>query len=120
VEDGRRALAAGDTVWSGSANTAFHETVLDLAGNESLRDLLEPLSGRLTWLFRQTRDHPRVQAEHEQLFAPSSRATPSLPGGGARPRAREPSHAAGSAGHDEAVACADSSLVAVPGPPGFC
>ena len=31
--------------------------------------MLEPLSGRLKWLFRQTRDYPRVQAEHEQLYA---------------------------------------------------
>ena len=67
--EGRQALEAGDQAWRGSANTAFHETVLDLAGNQSLRDLLEPLSGRLTWLFRQTRDHARVQAEHEQLYA---------------------------------------------------
>lgn len=69
LEDGRRALAAGDYAWSGSANTAFHETIIDLAGNEPLRDLLEPLSGRLKWLFRQTTDYPRVQAEHEQLCA---------------------------------------------------
>ena len=69
LEDGRQALAADDHAWSGSANTAFHETVLELAGNDALRDLLEPLSGRLEWLFRQTRDHVRVQAEHEQLFA---------------------------------------------------
>lgn len=69
LADGREALAADDHAWSGMANTAFHEAVLDLAGNESLRDLLEPLSGRLKWLFRQTTDYPRVQAEHEQLFA---------------------------------------------------
>lgn len=69
LDEGRRALAADDHAWSGTANTAFHEAVLDLAGNDSLRDLLEPLSGRLKWLFRQTRDYPRVQAEHEQLYA---------------------------------------------------
>ena len=27
------------------------------------------MSGRLRWLFRQTTDHERVQAEHEQLYA---------------------------------------------------
>jgi DNA-binding GntR family transcriptional regulator len=69
LEDGRRALAAGDHAWSGSANTAFHEAIIDLAGNEPLRELLEPLPGRLKWLFRQTTDYPRVQAEHEQMFA---------------------------------------------------
>jgi DNA-binding GntR family transcriptional regulator len=69
LEEGRRAIAADDHAASGSANTAFHEAIIDLAGNEPLRDLLEPLSGRLKWLLRQTTDYPRVQAEHEQLFA---------------------------------------------------
>jgi DNA-binding GntR family transcriptional regulator len=69
VQDGRRAVDAGDHSWSGTANTAFHETLLRLAANDSLRSLLEPLTGRLRWLFRQTTDHPRVQAEHEQLLA---------------------------------------------------
>ena len=69
VEDGRRAVEAGDHSWSGTANTAFHETLLQLSGNDSLRAVLEPLNGRLRWLFRQTSDHARVQAEHEQLYA---------------------------------------------------
>jgi DNA-binding GntR family transcriptional regulator len=69
VADGRRAVDAGDHTWAGSANTAFHETLLRLSRNDSLRALLEPLTGRLRWLFRQTTDHHRVQAEHEQLLA---------------------------------------------------
>lgn len=69
VEEGRRAVDADDRGWSGAANTAFHETLLDLARNDSLRGLLEPLSGRLRWLFRQTSDYDRVQNEHEQLYA---------------------------------------------------
>ncbi|WP_448608827.1 GntR family transcriptional regulator [Geodermatophilus sp. URMC 60] len=69
VEDGRRAVEAGDHSWSGTANTAFHETLLQLSRNDSLRAVLEPLTGRLRWLFRQTSDHDRVQAEHEQLYA---------------------------------------------------
>lgn len=69
VEDGRRAVEAGDHSWAGTANTAFHETLLDLTGNPSLRAVLAPVTGRLRWLFRQTTDHERVQAEHEQLYA---------------------------------------------------
>lgn len=69
VDDGRRAVEAGDHSAAGSANTAFHETLLRFSGNDSLRALLEPLTGRLRWLFRQTTDHRRVQAEHEQLLA---------------------------------------------------
>ena len=121
VEDGRRALAAGDTGWSGSANTAFHETVLDLAGNQSLRDLLEPLSGRLTWLFRQTRDHPRVQAEHEQLFAALVARDAELAGAVALAHVRASRHMLlDPHRHDADTACADSSLVTVPGPTGCC
>jgi DNA-binding GntR family transcriptional regulator len=69
VQEGRRAVDTGDHTWAGSVNTAFHETLLRLSRNDSLRALLEPLTGRLRWLFRQTTDHQRVQAEHEQLLA---------------------------------------------------
>ena len=68
VADGRRAVEAGDHSECGTANTAFHDTLLLLSGNDSLRSVLEPVSGRLRWLFRQTTDHERVQAEHEQLY----------------------------------------------------
>jgi DNA-binding GntR family transcriptional regulator len=69
LRDGRRAVEAGDHTECGTANTAFHETLLQLAGNDSLRSVLEPVTGRLRWLFRQTTDHERVQREHEQLYA---------------------------------------------------
>jgi DNA-binding GntR family transcriptional regulator len=69
VDDGRRAVDAGDHAQCGTANTAFHETLLQLSGNDSLRSVLEPVTGRLRWLFRQTTDHERVQREHEQLYA---------------------------------------------------
>jgi DNA-binding GntR family transcriptional regulator len=69
VQDGRRAVEAGDHTECGTANTAFHETLLQLTGNDSLRAVLEPVTGRLRWLFRQTTDHERVQREHEQLYA---------------------------------------------------
>jgi DNA-binding GntR family transcriptional regulator len=69
VQEGRRALEADDRTGIGTANTAFHETMLELSRNDSLRALLEPLSGRLRWLFRQTSDYQRVQAEHEQIYA---------------------------------------------------
>lgn len=121
LEDGRRALAAGDTAWSGSANTAFHETVVDLAGNESLRDLLEPLSGRLTWLFRQTRDYPRVQAEHEQLFAALVVHDAELAGAVALAHVRASRHMLlDPQGEEEPAARAASGAGVVPEPPGLC
>jgi DNA-binding GntR family transcriptional regulator len=69
VEDGRRAVDADDHAAAGAANTTFHETLLRLSGNDSLRSVLEPLTGRLRWLFRQSTDLRRVQTEHEQLLA---------------------------------------------------
>jgi DNA-binding GntR family transcriptional regulator len=78
VDEGRRAVEAGDHSWAGTANTVFHETVLDLTGNPSLRSVLEPVTGRLRWLFRQTTDHTRVQAEHEQLYAALAMGDPEL------------------------------------------
>jgi len=78
VQDGRRAVDAGDTSWAGTANTAFHETLLQLSGNDSLRSVLEPVTGRLRWLFRQTSDHERVQREHEQLDAALAMHDPEL------------------------------------------
>jgi len=78
VKDGRRAVEAGDPSWCGTANTAFHETLLQLSGNDSLRAVLEPVTGRLRWLFRQTTDHERVQREHEQLYAALAMHDPEL------------------------------------------
>jgi DNA-binding GntR family transcriptional regulator len=78
VEQGRRAVEAGDHFWAGTANTAFHETLLDLSGNASLRAVLEPVTGRLRWLFRQTTEYQRVQAEHEQLYAALAVRDPEL------------------------------------------
>jgi DNA-binding GntR family transcriptional regulator len=78
VQDGRRAVEAGDHTWCGTANTAFHETLLQLSGNSSLRSVLEPVTGRLRWLFRQNTDHERVQREHEQLYAALAMRDPEL------------------------------------------
>lgn len=69
LDEGRDALAAGDHDRTGTANTAFHETLVRLSGNAALGPLLEPLTGRLRWLFRQTLDPERVYTEHQQLFA---------------------------------------------------
>jgi DNA-binding GntR family transcriptional regulator len=78
VEEGRRAVETQNHSWAGRVNTAFHETLLDLSGNASLRAVLEPVTGRLRWLFRQTTDHQRVQAEHEQLYAALAVRDPEL------------------------------------------
>lgn len=50
------------------ANGKFHDEIPRLAHNELLRNILEPLHGRLQWLFRQTDDLELLCSEHEQLL----------------------------------------------------
>jgi DNA-binding GntR family transcriptional regulator len=64
----RRAIDSGDTAAAGSANDAFHDEIILLAGNELLASLLEPIQGRLHWLFRQIADLDALWEEHKELF----------------------------------------------------
>lgn len=52
----------------GDANLAFHGEIAVIAENNLLRTILEPLSSRLDWLFRQPDDPDRLCAEHERLY----------------------------------------------------
>ncbi|GAA2349357.1 GntR family transcriptional regulator [Saccharopolyspora halophila] len=67
--EARRALEASDVEAMSEANTAFHEKLMALSGNELLVSMLEPLHGRLAWLFRVNLEPERVCAEHEELHA---------------------------------------------------
>jgi DNA-binding GntR family transcriptional regulator len=68
IEAGRRALESGDDEAIARTNTAFHDELYRLAGNELIPEVLEPLMGRLHWLFRQNVEPQRVFAEHEELY----------------------------------------------------
>ncbi len=63
----KRAAEAGDVDAVMDANAHFHDEVLNLAGNDVLERLLEPIVGRLHWLFRQVPDILHVWQEHEDL-----------------------------------------------------
>ncbi|WP_263248096.1 GntR family transcriptional regulator [Saccharopolyspora rosea] len=63
----RTAHEAGDTEGMSSANAAFHDRLVGLAGNGLLASMLEPLHGRLAWLFRMNLEPDRVCGEHEEL-----------------------------------------------------
>lgn len=65
----REALEASDVEAMSKANTAFHDEVVALSRNELLTSMLEPLHGRLAWLFRLNPEPERVCAEHEELYA---------------------------------------------------
>lgn len=64
----RKAIDAGDGTAAGAANEAFHDEIIVLARNGLLAGMLEPLQGRLHWLFRQTEDLDALWSEHRQLY----------------------------------------------------
>lgn len=50
------------------ANSDFHDAITDIAGNDFLRSALEPLQGRMHWLFRDTTDLRELVEEHRRLY----------------------------------------------------
>lgn len=63
-----QAIADGDDDAAHAANALFHDEIITLAGNELLQDILQPLLGRLHWLFRQILDLGLVYREHAALY----------------------------------------------------
>lgn len=80
VLQARQALVAGDDHRAAAANVAFHREIVVLADNALLSRLLQPLDGRMEWLFRMTADRDLdVQCrEHEQLFTALGSGDPAL------------------------------------------
>ncbi|TGB15401.1 GntR family transcriptional regulator [Streptomyces sp. MZ04] len=50
------------------ANTSFHHHIVEIAGNAILADTLQPLEGRMRWLFQQVDDPATVWEEHQALY----------------------------------------------------
>lgn len=63
-----RAIEAGDSEAVGQGNEAFHDALIALSDNALLASMLEPLQGRLHWLFRQNQDSGQLLAEHRQIY----------------------------------------------------
>lgn len=68
LDKAHRATQANKVDQFGDANVAFHDEIAAIAQNSLLETILEPLRGRLDWLFRQADDPDRLCAEHEQLY----------------------------------------------------
>lgn len=64
----RKAVAADDHAALHDYNEYFHDLVNDLARNDLLVSILEPLEGRLHWVLRQNKDPQRLWQEHEDLL----------------------------------------------------
>ncbi|MFJ4262362.1 GntR family transcriptional regulator [Paenarthrobacter nicotinovorans] len=62
-------LAKGSVLEAHRANSEFHDAITGIANNDFLRSALEPLQGRMHWLFRHVSDLPELIREHRELYA---------------------------------------------------
>ncbi|GAA1724553.1 GntR family transcriptional regulator [Isoptericola hypogeus] len=67
LQDARAAIERDDRDAAHAANARFHDEIIALTDNELLQGVLDPLLGRLHWLFRQILDVDVVVEEHERL-----------------------------------------------------
>jgi DNA-binding GntR family transcriptional regulator len=67
LENARRATLSGKPERISRANAAFHHQIMELADNELLASTVEPLEGRLRWLFQQIDEPGPLWEEHRQL-----------------------------------------------------
>jgi DNA-binding GntR family transcriptional regulator len=63
------ALSRGSINEAHRENSEFHDEVTRIADNGFLRTALEPLQGRMHWLFRHVTDLPELVQEHRDLLA---------------------------------------------------
>ncbi|MFE3515275.1 GntR family transcriptional regulator [Streptomyces sp. NPDC059166] len=68
LESARKATDSGRPERVSRANTAFHQYIVEIAGNDLLARTLEPLEGRLRWLFHQIDDPASVWEEHRRIY----------------------------------------------------
>jgi DNA-binding GntR family transcriptional regulator len=61
-------LARGQLVEAHRANSEFHEAITRIADNGFLRAALEPLQGRMNWIFGYANDVPELISEHRELL----------------------------------------------------
>lgn len=61
-------LAKGSLFEAHRSNSEFHDAITRIADNDFLRTALEPLQGRMHWLFRHVSDLPELLQEHRALY----------------------------------------------------
>lgn len=69
LDEASRCLAKGSVMEAHRANSEFHDSITRIADNGFLRSALEPLQGRMHWLFRHVSDLPELIQEHRDLYA---------------------------------------------------
>ena len=80
LDEGDAALARDDTTAAQRCNEAFHDALVSMAHNGLLASMLEPLQGRLHWLFRQHEDVAELVHEHRGLFTAIASGDPERAG----------------------------------------
>jgi DNA-binding GntR family transcriptional regulator len=68
LDEADRCLAKGAIMDAHRANSEFHDAITSIANNDFLRSALEPLQGRMHWLFRHVSDLPELIQEHRELY----------------------------------------------------
>ncbi|MGX5716217.1 GntR family transcriptional regulator [Arthrobacter sp. MAHUQ-56] len=69
LDDAEGFLAKGAVMEAHRSNSEFHDAITAIADNNFLKSALEPLQGRMHWLFRHVADLPELIREHRELYA---------------------------------------------------
>jgi DNA-binding GntR family transcriptional regulator len=69
LDDAEGFLAKGAVMEAHRSNSEFHDAITGIADNNFLKSALEPLQGRMHWLFRHVSDLPELIREHRELYA---------------------------------------------------
>ncbi|MDQ4213517.1 GntR family transcriptional regulator [Microbacterium capsulatum] len=68
VRRAKDAMARGSLPETHALNSEFHDEVTRIANNPFLRSALEPLQGRMHWLFRHVQNLPELIDDHQLLL----------------------------------------------------
>lgn len=68
LDDAEGFLAKGAVREAHRSNSEFHDAITSIADNNFLKSALEPLQGRMHWLFRHVSDLPELIQEHRALY----------------------------------------------------
>ncbi|WP_036494091.1 GntR family transcriptional regulator [Nocardia sp. BMG111209] len=78
VDTAAAAVERGDAQAAHRANSDLHDEITRIAGNRFLRAALEPLQGRMHWLFRHVTDMTELVDEHRALVEAIASGDPEL------------------------------------------
>jgi DNA-binding GntR family transcriptional regulator len=68
LDSGEQAVHENNRAGVKQSNEAFHDTLIKMTHNRLLAGILDPLQGRLHWLFAQSEDLNELVAEHRGLY----------------------------------------------------